>query len=410
MKQVEYNKIILQILSLIRVIVGNSRLYGFGHTHIETQLGQLFNGFNAAFSVRPELTIMLIENDLVINNRAVKAVDQKSFGLFVKILQEKDVGYMTFSKGMKKSELLAFLVYLAKPSSGEEQPISSPYIEVGGVGLRERKRKGFLQGVQEETGRDGSDGGEPVKGRGHNSQEVQNALKVLNSIATDRLDVIKDYYEKIERFGQCEFAEVESVISVFAKCFSKSMNPLAMLATQKEADDYTFTHVVNVSILTLAQAAGLGFSGDTLLEIGVAASLHDVGKIFVPPELLNKTGKLSSAEREAIMLHPAKGASYLLGMKNISRLAFLAALEHHIRFDGSGYPKTGGKWKPHLVSQMVAISDTFDAMRSNRPYQKARPLEKIFSVLNEGKGTVYNPMLVNNFIRVIQSQPRFTGI
>ena len=410
MKQSEYNRVILNILSLVRVVVGNSRLYGFGHTQIETQVTQLFNAFNTAFSVRPELTIMLIENDLVINNKAVKAKDQKSFGLFVKILQEKGVGYMTFSKGMKKSELFDFLVYLSKPSADEEQQLSCPYIEVGKVGLKDRRKRGPRKSTQGETDQgDGVTSGSG-KGSGHNSQEVQNALKTLNAIATDRLDIIKEYYIKIERFGRCEFGDVESIISVFAKCFGKSMNPLAMLATQKEADDYTFTHVVNVSILTLAQAAGLGFRGDKLLEIGVAASLHDVGKIFVPSELLNKPGKLTDAEREQVKLHSAKGASYLAGMKDISRLAFLAALEHHIRFDGLGYPKTGGKWKPHLVSQMVAISDTFDAMRSNRPYQRAKPLEKIFSVLNEGKGTVYNPMLVNNFIRVIKSQPRFTGI
>ena len=186
------------------------------------------------------------------------------------------------------------------------------------------------------------------------------------------------------------------------------MNPLAMLSTLKESDEYTFTHAVNVCILTLAQASTLGFSKESLLQIGIASSLHDVGKIFIPTEILNKTGKLSPEEREVVETHPAKGASYIVNLKNISKLAILGALEHHIRYDGGGYPNTGGEWRPHIVSQMISIADTFDAMRSHRPYQEAKSVELIFKVLREGKGMAYSPMLVDNFIKVVSSQPKYS--
>lgn len=410
MKQVEYSKKIFLILSHVRVIVNNIRLYSLNHSQVEAQLRQLFKEFMSAFAVQPEITLLLIENDLIINNKAVKAHELKNFSLFIRILQEKEIGFVTFRTGMKRSELRLFLELLAKPEKEAVQLLTSTFIQVGKVGLR-RERGGAGRG--DGSGEKDAAPAPPPLGTEQNvgdyrKEEIEKALATLNALATDRLDVIKEYYDKIQRFGHCDTREVEGVLSVFVDCFTKNLNPLAMLSVQKEADEYTFTHVVNVCILTLAQAAGLGFTGDKLLQIGIAASLHDVGKIFLPADILNKTGRLSPSEREEIELHPAKGASYIFGLKGVSRLAFLGALEHHIQYDGNGYPDTGGQWKTHIVSQMIAIADTFDAMRSNRVYQDSKPVELIFGVLKGGKGTVYNPLLVENFIRVIENQPQFT--
>ncbi len=409
MKQADYSKRIFQILSHIRVIVNNVRLYSLDHSQVETQLGQLFKEFIAAFTRRPEITLMIIENNLVINNKAVPAERQKNFALFIKILQEKEVGFVTFSKGMKKNELRLFLEHLAAPDKERIKPFSSPCIQVGHVGLKEKKRTGGKGSAspEDEFHAIRHHGAEQSKGQ-YRDEEIKQALATLNGMATDRLDTIKEYYDKMQRFRQCDTRDVESVLSVFVQCFSKNMNPLAMLSTMKEADEYTFTHVVNVCILTIAQAAALGFSGERLLQIGLAASLHDVGKIFLPAEILNKPGKLSPEEKEEVKMHPAKGASYIISLKNMSRLAVLGALEHHIRYDGGGYPNSGGKWQTHVVSQMISISDTFDAMRSQRPYQEAKSVNAIFAVLREGKGTAYNPMLVDNFIRVVESHPQFS--
>ena len=410
MKQAEYSKKIFLILSHVRVIVNNIRLYSLNHSQVEAQLRQLFKEFMSAFAVQPEITLLLIENDLIINNKAVTANELKNFSLFIKILQEKEIGFVTFRTGMKRSELRLFLELLAKPEKEAVQLLASKFIQVGKVGLRQ-ERGGIGRG--DGSGEKDAAPAPPPLGTEQNvgdyrKEEIEQALSTLNALATDRLDVIKEYYDKIQRFGHCDTREVEGVLSVFVDCFTKNLNPLAMLSVQKEADEYTFTHVVNVCILTLAQAAGLGFTGDKLLQIGIAASLHDVGKIFLPADILNKTGRLSPYEREEIELHPAKGASYIFGLKGVSRLAFLGALEHHMQYDGNGYPDTGGQWKTHIVSQMIAIADTFDAMRSNRVYQDAKPVELIFGVLKGGKGTVYNPLLVDNFIRVIENQPQFT--
>jgi HD-GYP domain-containing protein (c-di-GMP phosphodiesterase class II) len=152
----------------------------------------------------------------------------------------------------------------------------------------------------------------------------------------------------------------------------------------------------------MSQAENLGFTGEQLHAIGIAALLHDIGKIFVPDEILNKQGVLNTEERRIIETHPVKGARYLMGIDGIPKLAILAALEHHQKFDGSGYPSMKGGWTPNITSQLITIADVFDAMRSRRSYQNAFPQEKIEAVLIKGSDTSFNPVLVDRFLKMIK--------
>jgi HD-GYP domain-containing protein (c-di-GMP phosphodiesterase class II) len=195
------------------------------------------------------------------------------------------------------------------------------------------------------------------------------------------------------------------MVKGFIRGFRQEINPLSLLASLKSTHEYTFTHVTNVCILAMSQAESLGFSGENLHSIGVASLLHDVGKVFIPEEILNKTGKLTDEERRIMETHSLKGARYLMGIEGIPKLAVLAALEHHVRFDGSGYPSIKGGWQPNIVSQVITVADVFDAMRSRRSYQEAQPMEKIVNVLNMGRKKTFNDMLVDRFLKLIRYQP-----
>jgi response regulator RpfG family c-di-GMP phosphodiesterase len=94
-----------------------------------------------------------------------------------------------------------------------------------------------------------------------------------------------------------------------------------------------------------------------------------------------------------------------MGIEGIPKLAIISAMEHHLKYDGSGYPSIKGGWRPNIVSQLISIADVFDAMRSKRSYQGAIPMEKIAEVLKNGKGTSFNPQLVDHFFRLIRYQP-----
>jgi HD-GYP domain-containing protein (c-di-GMP phosphodiesterase class II) len=208
---------------------------------------------------------------------------------------------------------------------------------------------------------------------------------------------------RIKKHKQIDVRSVDEMVKRFIKGFREEVNPLRLLASLKSSHEYTFTHVVNVGILTMAQAESLGFTGEHLHHIGVASFLHDIGKLFVPEELLSKQGKLSADERMIIETHTTKGARYLMGTEGIPKLAVLASLEHHLKFDGSGYPSIKGGWTPNIASQMISIADVFDAMRSRRSYQEPQPVSKIESILKSGAGKAFNPKLVENFIKLIRA-------
>ena len=134
----------------------------------------------------------------------------------------------------------------------------------------------------------------------------------------------------------------------------------------------------------------------------MASALHDAGKLLVPEEILTKPGALTPEERSIMESHTVRGARYILGLEGVPKLSVLAALEHHLRFDGSGYPQIAKDWKPNIVSQMLAISDVFDAMRSRRCYKEPKPLEQIIDILEKEKGTTFNPFLIDNFLKLIK--------
>jgi putative nucleotidyltransferase with HDIG domain len=182
----------------------------------------------------------------------------------------------------------------------------------------------------------------------------------------------------------------------------KVTSPLKLLAEIKSYDEYTYSHTANVGILSMFLAEYLGFEGSHLNDIGVAAILHDVGKATTPDDILSKPGALTFSERAVMETHPAMGAMRLMEMKGITNLAVIVAMEHHIKFDGSGYPRIKGRWKTNIVSQMITVGDAFDAMRTNRPYRKPLPQDRIAQILINESGSTFNSYLVKRFLNLIE--------
>ncbi len=181
---------------------------------------------------------------------------------------------------------------------------------------------------------------------------------------------------------------------------------LQALTWLKSHDDYTYTHVLNVCILTVAQARTLGLSEERLNAIGVAALLHDTGKCFVPPELLRKPGKLTPAEFEVVKQHPALGAKLLRTIPQIDDLAVLVAYEHHMRFDGGGYPPRAHPRTPNLASRLCTIADYYDALRTIRSYKQEITPDEALRIMSQGVGTVLDPVLFRHFVEMVGLYPR----
>lgn len=166
-------------------------------------------------------------------------------------------------------------------------------------------------------------------------------------------------------------------------------------------DRYTNGHSSRVAQYTVMLARELGIDEETIDNYYCIALLHDIGKIGVPPEVLNKPGKLTDDEFRIIKSHSALGFNALKDISILPELA-IGAGAHHERPDGRGYPKGLKGDEIPRVAQIIAVADTFDAMYSDRPYRKRMNFEKAVSIIRECRGTQLTEDVVDAFLRLVE--------
>ncbi len=360
--------------------ITSMRLYPDQHPQVQRYVETAHFELTKFLLDKDETTLLLV-NDRVICDQNPLPDMGPNFAQFIRTIREAAIERVTFVSGISKDEVQGFLRELVARDQASVR--TRDHIRLGKLDIR-------------------VDFGDVEALDGPLSEEQEEQILALNTLSRARLEDIKEIYNKIARQQAFSTSGLGEVVDTFVRAFAHGVSPIRMLASLKSADEYTFTHVVNVCILTMSQAESLGFQGNKLYEIGMASALHDAGKLLIPEGILSKPGALTADERAIMQSHTVRGARYILGLEGVPKLSVLAALEHHLRFDGSGYPHIARDWKPNLVSQMLAISDVFDAMRSRRCYKEPAPLEKIVSVLESEKGTTFNPFLVKNFLKLIK--------
>lgn len=189
----------------------------------------------------------------------------------------------------------------------------------------------------------------------------------------------------------------------------KNETNLMSLTAIKNFDEYTFAHSVNVCILSVSLGARLGLSKGKLSELGFAALFHDIGKVRLPLNILNKPGELDEEEWREVRKHPIFGVKTLLSKRSIDRFstrAMVVSFEHHLRLDLSGYPSLTFKEGINLCSRIVTIADIYDSMTSGRVYTKTplTPDEALRRMLAE-EGKTFDPVLLKVFINMLGIYP-----
>jgi HD-GYP domain-containing protein (c-di-GMP phosphodiesterase class II) len=216
---------------------------------------------------------------------------------------------------------------------------------------------------------------------GPDAEVTSEELQLISAAA----GLIGIYHENLARFAQQKAQFLATVRSLAASIDAK--------------DRYTRGHSERVSVLGAALARALGMDEETVEQYRVAGLLHDVGKIGTPEAILTKMGRLTEEEFREIMKHPEIGYEILKDIPGIS-FALPAVLHHHEKFDGTGYPaRLAGENIP-LIARVLALADTFDAMRSNRSYRSARPHDTVISEIRRCSGTQFDPKLAAIFVEL----------
>ena len=199
---------------------------------------------------------------------------------------------------------------------------------------------------------------------------------------------------------QAKKAVKECVDSIF-----NNKDSLLWFTLIKKRDAYTSQHSLNVTILSIAFGRYLGHSEQILKTIGLCGLLHDIGKVRIPLEILNKEGTFTREEFEIMKQHPELGRDYLLKQKEIDYEVVHAAYSHHERMNGTGYPQGLLGAEIPYYARLVAIIDTYDAITNDRCYQPGRTTLQAHKILYQGAGSHYDEELVKSFIQWLGLYP-----
>ena len=230
----------------------------------------------------------------------------------------------------------------------------------------------------------------------------------MRQVYSGSVEAARMIWESTRIEGAPDAPMAHDTVEQLAGAVDTSQAKMIGLTGMKEHDEYTFTHMVNVSILTMAQARSVGIEGRQLRALGLAALLHDIGKVLTPLEVLNKPGAFTPAERAIMKRHPLDGAAILRGARDIPRLAAIVAFEHHLRLDGKGYPADVQRPAINLGTVLCGISDVYDAMRSTRVYQATTPTERIMEFMVHKDSGQFDQHLVRLFIDLMGVYPPAT--
>jgi len=259
----DLQKEILTAISYINGAVANIRLYSPEHPLVSRHLAHAHAALTHMLRVRSEMTFIIVDDDLVVDHQPL-ATHTPPVTQLIQHLSRCAVERISFRTGISVEELTQLAGDLA--ASDQTTVRSTAAIKLGKVQLRNQDLLAANSLV---------------------APEMQEQIEKLGVIRDQSLDRLRELYERIRVFKKTTVTGFEEIVQAFIKGMVGNVHPLQVLAALKAADEYTFTHAINVCILTMAQAEALGIGGRQLYDIGIAASLHDAGKVFVPDEILN---------------------------------------------------------------------------------------------------------------------------
>ena len=230
----------------------------------------------------------------------------------------------------------------------------------------------------------------------------QIATATITYTLREEAEAVSWLHGELKSQRDLHMVEAEAVVRSLSVAMHGDQAFLIPLLHLKEYDQYTTTHAMNVSVLAMALAEFVGLGPKEVKTFGIAGLLHDLGKVKVPDEILNKPGKLSDEERNIMNSHTVEGARIILSTEEQLDLAAVVAYEHHIKLDGGGYPRMEYPRKCHQASDLVHVCDVFDALRTDRPYRDAWELARVLSYLEEGAGAEFDPDLAYAFCQMMR--------
>lgn len=366
-----------EIKKFVQVLAGaikGLRLYAVDHPATGKQVQTLHDGLLNLLQNKQKIKMGLLEGTLFVEDHLFIQELQAATEI-ARILGECQVIGIEFYAGLSAAEIQALLGVLY---SGEEK--GEDFSEA-----LQQKGVGRIQAIAAPD--DDEDTGQPRK-------VYRKALKVVDQIFND------------VRMGEIPSStEALNVVKSMAKLTLTEPHALFALSMLKDYDNYTFTHSVNVSVLSLAVGRACNLSEERLRVLGLGGLLHDLGKLKIDVNIITKPGRLTESEFDEIKRHPGFGTEIIQEMEGVTQEVMDIVLCHHTRYDRTGYPDIEETRQLSDLVDMTAIADSYDAMTTLRSYQRPFTPRGAINRLKEVAGTFLNPSYVTMFIDSLGPYP-----
>jgi putative nucleotidyltransferase with HDIG domain len=336
-----------------------------------------------------------VSSDFVVINEVRITVDPQNFGPFLYLVEEmktRDIEGIDFLPGVDNEEVGNFLKCFFREIPTEEafDRITRDLAELGINHVR------ITQWVEREK---------------HFKDETKRTPEIReqsNQVFFRTVLIVGEVLKGIEQRRAIQVQKAERLTQQMVDIIQTDESILVGLASIKKFDEYTFTHSVNVCILSMLIADRLRLYKSDIARLGVAALLHDIGKTYIPQTILNKPGKLDDKDWDLMKYHTFFGVKELSRIKSLREVAdaLFVALQHHVHYNMNGYPQRPGGWDLRLFSRIVTVADYFDAMTTPRIYQEV-PFtpDRALRFILEKSGEIFDPFIAKVFIQAMGIYP-----
>jgi HD-GYP domain-containing protein (c-di-GMP phosphodiesterase class II) len=381
--------LIVSIYGAMRVI----RLYPPENEAVRNALNDLVNAGKILLDQDRELELRTSGEFIFVNSTRLRLDldNYASFSHLLAVLRKCGVGTVAVSVSATARDWLVLLSQLMSLSaSGEEVTVHDVVEKLEAAGVLS-----FSLGPPPVTDDD--------------SDFMRRAKEAAKRTYSHSVAVTREVMGSV-RLGQApNIKKIKRVVQTIVDQILNEETSLVGLTTIRDYDEYTFTHSVNVCILSVALGRRLGLTRLQLFDLGLAALFHDIGKSRVPLGVLNKSDSLSDEDWRWLAAHPWLGVLALFqirGLQEVPYRAMVVAYEHHMKTDLTGYPRTVRPREQSIFSSLVAVADAFDAGTSRRAYQTV-PMSPaaVLAGMRENPRRGYDPVIVKGFINLVGIYP-----
>ena len=380
-----------ETLQYLAVLIRNSYLHDLGNQVFEEPLERLLQSVSRLVLTEGSFRLEHAGEEFFANGTRIR-MEFRSLNAYKYVLNElgkRSVGGISFESRPSLRSLTGFLEVFCRAVEGETGEES--LVERLNGDLAEREIKGIkLLPSRDEVSVPESELSSDRRGRALNAYQ-------------QALDFIREAMVTVDSPAQVNVRKAKRTVQKLVDLSYEAGGgfSLAGMASIKAHDDYTFNHMVNVCVLAIAFGQRLGLERHSLAQLGLCALYHDMGKLHIPLDVLNKHTGLTEEEWAVMGNHTIYAARTLFPLIIVDRTTvnrIFTSLQHHVRYDGTGYPRLKIRKKQSLYARITAIVDTFDAMTTKRIYQRQYLPDEAIAVMHQGAGTRYDPLLVKAFI------------